>query len=1316
MSNTSVLRSIANNLIVNPSSLAGLPGVSLVGESALRNNTIGLNGVVKDETPGRGTDRLEEPGRCLDFDGASEAALGSLAFATSDRTLSTWICTTDAPNPGYIISSRSGNAGGLSVVLNTDGTIGIRVAATTKTSGTRVVNDGNWHLITVVYTSSNDTISIYVDGSLDIAYVSGTTQVEQVWEIASYDGATFRYTGKLSDLQIFDSALTATEVHQLYTIGLNTDRLVWLKLEEGSGDYCYDSSGNNNTATLSGHTSAVRYTGSDVLTSSLNKVGYSTYAYFAGTDSGRIQISAADAIASNAQGSVSVFAAMDEAFNGSTLDAILDVSGTGITGLGIWSNLNGVAKFSYGNGALVQLSVTTTPHKRHHYGVTWNGSTIKFFLDGVLVHTRTDATLSLVAPLKYLGGNSTNGRNHKGTIEDFRTYATTLSDTDMAKLASGESITADPHYHIPLNERSGNVFNEVVNGTTFTMTADHSWRKYGRNEANKAQDLLTGPLQYTGEAPKNGQLENSYCRDFDGVDDEINLVSPTAITGTSYTYLTWLRLNSGTVSVAGRSDIAGSYALVAADDVLYHKPNNSGSNFASVSGLIAAMGGMAGSWQPVVVRRNGDGNDVDFFVGGVKYAASYTGTISNEPCTVNVIGHNNGGVYFNGSLAGFGCVDRALTDEECIAFGQGVLPDGMTDFLPLSDSHQDSAVNVVNPANSGTASGHNSSFVGRQNVFAYNAAKGSSLVENLWKQSEPSANPGLSSGVTFEATTGNLASFGSHCIRNPASGSIAYAYETSKAVEARAYRLECHIEMDDGSQPVMATDGNHAGGDFAWVLNNAFVGDNQRTISLEYENVLGNVWKVTLVAFLPTGGTATAGFIQYAGNSGKAFRATALRLAEDISGESRYTKTTGTIIPLQRTPAASDGLGADVGTKQALRTLTYAPSPGVWPLSENTFNSNPNNAPRRDWSLPVNLVEHDLTNWSLQAQTLDRGILGPDGNFTAFRINNLHQTDSDLGVSRTISSGIAGGAPYAGSFWIKGEGSNIGKNVSLRLKRGAGAGPLALQDTDFELSGEWQLASHFLTLDSANTHMITGISGAASSNKASSVLIWNPQLEAGSVAGPSMPYGYDPNEPSDFTPNPPNLTSLDDLTLQNLGSTTGQAGPEGTAWLVYPLTTGAYRAIRDPGVFNTKTYECRIKAKASGIPYFNFLDPSGAGIAVAFNLTTGVKYVYNNSVYSEMNALDDDWYELILRSKENSYFYFVLSDNVGTGVTANGTDGVLISDPEWERYHPTNPNNFFRQRTDAGKLVGIDRLTNYKQPILGTRLSQVQKFITAKVL
>jgi len=154
----------------------------------------------------------------LDFDGVDDYVSvpdDSSLNPTDEITISHWIKTTAGSwavslrkNNQYWLQQRTdGTARGDLYIEGTDYTVG---------ANAHTLNDGNWHLQTLTYDGSQ--LKLYVDGEFDDSNnISGTIDTTTNNLIFSYSsGLTARWPGVLDEVLIYNRALSASEIANIY--------------------------------------------------------------------------------------------------------------------------------------------------------------------------------------------------------------------------------------------------------------------------------------------------------------------------------------------------------------------------------------------------------------------------------------------------------------------------------------------------------------------------------------------------------------------------------------------------------------------------------------------------------------------------------------------------------------------------------------------------------------------------------------------------------------------------------------------------------------------------------------------------------------------------------------------------------------------------------------------------------------------------------------------------------------------------------------------------------------------------------------------
>ncbi|MDO8619660.1 MAG: DUF2341 domain-containing protein [Candidatus Daviesbacteria bacterium] len=176
----------------------------------------------------------------LNFDGTDDyitmgdPASGILDPGTGNFTLSAWVKTTMTTQGGIISKEQAaGNSRYYMSVNNSPGTnpgkLGFYLKDTSGNSlesaiGTKTFNDGSWHHVAIAFDRTANLAYGYIDGaqigSVSISTVTGTiTNTFNFAVGARNEGSTLFFNGQIDDVQIFNYALTSTQVKDVYNNG-----------------------------------------------------------------------------------------------------------------------------------------------------------------------------------------------------------------------------------------------------------------------------------------------------------------------------------------------------------------------------------------------------------------------------------------------------------------------------------------------------------------------------------------------------------------------------------------------------------------------------------------------------------------------------------------------------------------------------------------------------------------------------------------------------------------------------------------------------------------------------------------------------------------------------------------------------------------------------------------------------------------------------------------------------------------------------------------------------------------------------------------
>ena len=382
---------------------------------------------------------------------------GILDFTNSqDFTTEIWVRYTnnDSPNAARFLTKGLGNPGfaGYSIYVDSsnnnpvcaysDGDGSGSEAGTTTTN----IKDGKWHYLACVMDRSGTATGtagyhIFIDGKLsgsDTTLTEGSSVNSSALDIGEYTNAS-EYDGALDNAHIFNYARTPAQIAWDYNRG---GPVGWWKLDECQGTTANDSSGKGNPGTItigaSGEDTVGTCTTSSTawgsgatgkFNSSLNFDGADDYAK---VTSPTYLPSAAQPFTSSmwikSTSSTSNLYLLKWGVGGTsnTMNALIYQGGSGSFSHAFYSNdLNSGAN-------------TVTNGSWNHLVATFDGTTRKLYVNGVLKNSDTPTTPNVTAGQSlYIGSYSTPSNYFPGQIDDVRIYNYALTATQIKQLYNG---------------------------------------------------------------------------------------------------------------------------------------------------------------------------------------------------------------------------------------------------------------------------------------------------------------------------------------------------------------------------------------------------------------------------------------------------------------------------------------------------------------------------------------------------------------------------------------------------------------------------------------------------------------------------------------------------------------------------------------------------------------------------------------------------------------------------------------------------------------------------------------------------------------
>jgi hypothetical protein len=230
--NTAVSQSAVKKTIVNASQntkltsgLVGLwsfNGTDISGTTVYDRSGQGNNGTIT----GGVTKAIGKIGQGLSFDGVDDYVnIGSL-HSTEELTLSVWIYT-NTVNGGTraVLSDTAGANRSYQLEVNrTDARLTFVHAATVILTNNTDILPNTWYHVVAVRsgTSENWSVRIYLNGNLDASIATAVNPTLPTGNASigtDLPNAGRFFTGKIDEVRMYNRALSATEVKQLYNLG-----------------------------------------------------------------------------------------------------------------------------------------------------------------------------------------------------------------------------------------------------------------------------------------------------------------------------------------------------------------------------------------------------------------------------------------------------------------------------------------------------------------------------------------------------------------------------------------------------------------------------------------------------------------------------------------------------------------------------------------------------------------------------------------------------------------------------------------------------------------------------------------------------------------------------------------------------------------------------------------------------------------------------------------------------------------------------------------------------------------------------------------
>jgi len=430
-------------------------GQDISGTTAYDRSGQGNNGTL---TNGPAT-TIGKLGQALDFTGASrgsqtvESSSTPFNFGTGSFSVSLWAkyptqISGDNNYPGLVNKSDSVGAG-YQMYVSTAGTadnnkvvFGINDGTDSAFAQTdSAKNDNLWHHYLGLVDRTNQLVKLYVDSELQSGGTPSTSAVDTLNNAYNFLIGNRNSTGSINnplygaidDVRIYNRALSAAEIAELYNLGTATKV----------------NAPQNTRGPQTGLVGLWTYNGKDVS---------GTTAYDRGTSGKNGTITNGAALVPGKQGQGILFDGVDDRVYCLTGNPVASTTGS----MGAWvypmrssptagemmlmgsrqddriymyrDATTGNLTVNFGSSGAKDSGVVVRVNEWSHVLVTWNVDTYYLYLNGVQVDTDTYAGLTGITDNFTVGSHSDSGSSYKGIIDEVRVYNRALSAAEVLQL------------------------------------------------------------------------------------------------------------------------------------------------------------------------------------------------------------------------------------------------------------------------------------------------------------------------------------------------------------------------------------------------------------------------------------------------------------------------------------------------------------------------------------------------------------------------------------------------------------------------------------------------------------------------------------------------------------------------------------------------------------------------------------------------------------------------------------------------------------------------------------------------------------------
>lgn len=567
------------------------------------------------------------------FDGTGDyVTVSSITGNSSINTTAAWIYVVGVTSNNQYIIDQGGNNNWIQVYNS-------RIRAGTNSSyycdGSTTLTTNTWYH--VARTFDGTTLRVFLNGVQDCS-LAASGAVPGAIRIGDYGGGGLALNGKMDETRIYNRALSPSEVTQLYNFAPGP--VAYYNFEEGTGTTANDRSGNANTGTL---TNGPTWTTGK----------YGKALNFDGTDDCVI-VGNSNSLTPTAGGNISVSTWLKVASHNSSYREIVRKSSGWFL---LLNTTNKIALSTSGAASEYDNGYAFPADNAWHYVTgTFDGSTIKIYLDGVQVTSYSGAALTADTTKLSIGSHNDNNTCSTqfiiGQIDDVKIYNYARTQQQIV-----EDMNAG---HPPPGSPVGSPVGHWKFDEGYSTTANNSGN--GGSTINGTLTNMASPATSTSGWTQSGKVGKGLV--FDGTNDYVAISDNSALSASNITVSAWVNptVNGSNNMVVAKRETNFEYQFFVGDGAPNFTIFSGGTGTGTTATSSQTLS--TGTWSHIVGTY--DGATVKVYVNGRltgSASSSYVMSDTNSPVYIG-IDNTTTGRYFNGSVDEVKFYNFALTADQ----------------------------------------------------------------------------------------------------------------------------------------------------------------------------------------------------------------------------------------------------------------------------------------------------------------------------------------------------------------------------------------------------------------------------------------------------------------------------------------------------------------------------------------------------------------------------------------------------------------------------------------------------------------------------